>query len=112
MNVENVAKVCHEVNKSFCEYIGDNSQLSWENAPEWQRSSAIQGVNHVVNNPKASEDDSHKSWLKEKVDNGWVYGTVKDTIKKTHPCIVNYEDLPKDQQFKDKLFITIVKSFM
>jgi len=28
----NIAKVCHEANRAYCESIGDNSQLSWEDA--------------------------------------------------------------------------------
>jgi len=51
-------------------------------------------------------------WLKERVNDGWVYGDIKNPIAKTHPCIVNYEDLPEEQKVKDKLFISIVKSIL
>jgi hypothetical protein len=46
--------------------------------------------------------------LKEKVDNGWVFGEVKDAEAKTHPCIVPFEQLPVEQQAKDYLFKGIV----
>ena len=29
-------------------------------------------------------------------------------LKKTHPCIVEYSELPWDQQFKDAIFLCIV----
>ncbi len=43
MDMNQIARVCHEVNKAYCEALGDNSQPTWEDAPEWQRSSARMG---------------------------------------------------------------------
>ena len=39
MDIEKIAKTCHEVNKVFCEALGDDSQVSWEEAPEWLKNS-------------------------------------------------------------------------
>ena len=44
MKAEDIAKVAHEVNRAYCEALGDTSQLSWEDAPEWQKASARAGV--------------------------------------------------------------------
>lgn len=104
-----IAKTCHEVNRAYCLSIGDTSQPKWEDAPQWQRDSAIKGVEFHLNN-ETTPEQSHESWLKEKIDNGWVYGERKDAEKKTHPCIVPYEDLPKEQQVKDYLFKAVVDS--
>jgi hypothetical protein len=95
MTVTDVAKLCHEANRALCETQGDNSQPKWEDAPEWQTQSAINGVKFHLDNPNAGTDDSHNSWLKEKKETGWKYGPVKDADKKEHPCFVPYEDLPK-----------------
>jgi hypothetical protein len=106
----NLARVCHEVNRVWCEYNGDTSQPAWEDAPKWQQDSAIAGVRFVVGNPEAGDSASHESWMREKVTEGWVYGEVKDPEAKTHPCMVPFEELPPEQQFKDRLFRTIVLS--
>jgi hypothetical protein len=107
---EQIAKVCHEVNRAFCKSIGDDSQPTWQEAPDWQKQSAISGVDfHMERERNAS--DSHVNWMKEKIGDGWVYGEVKDSEKKTHPCIVPYENLPKEQQTKDYLFKAVVDSF-
>jgi len=37
--IEDIARMCHQINKSYCEAIGDYSQVDWENAPEWQKQS-------------------------------------------------------------------------
>lgn len=110
MTIEQIAQVAHEINKSYCESIGDNSQPSWDDAPEWQKSSAINGVKFHLDNPDAPPSASHDSWLKQKEEEGWKYGAVKDADKKEHPCYVPYDELPTEQKSKDFLFKQIVHS--
>ena len=64
---------------------------------------------HLEN--EVTPEQSHVSWMREKTDNGWVYGEVKDPENKTHPCIVDYDKLPQEQRVKDHLFKAIVDSF-
>lgn len=110
MDEESVARICHEANRAFCRFLGDDSQPAWDDAPDWQRSSAINGVRFHLNNPDAGDSASHDNWMAEKVAAGWVYGETKDpdATPPTHHCIVPFERLPRDQQFKDSLFRTIV----
>jgi hypothetical protein len=103
-----VAKVCHEANRAFCETLGDHSQQPWDAAEQWQRDSMIAGVRFAVEHPAAAPDDLHQAWMKKKLADGWVYGKVKDPEQKTHPCLVPYDQLPKEQQLKDSLFRAIV----
>lgn len=110
MTIENIAQVCHEVNKSFCIAMDDFSQLSWEDAPDWQKDSAINGVKFHLDNPLAGPEASHDSWMTEKLENGWKLGHVKDANEKTHPCILPFSQLPKEQQAKDYLFRQVVHS--
>lgn len=107
-----LARVCHEVNRAYCQALGDNSQLAWEEAPEWQRESALAGVNFTIDNPEAPATANHDSWLEHKLADGWQYGAVKDAEKKTHPCIVPYEELPVEQRAKDHIFRAIVRSLV
>ena len=110
MTVEQIAQVAHEINQAYCLALGDYSQVGWNDAPEWQKTSAVNGVSFHLENPNAGADSSHNSWMKEKVDAGWVYGEVKDPEAKTHPCIVPFDQLPKEQQAKDYLFKQVVHS--
>ena len=111
MNVEQIAKTCHEVNKAFCESAGDFSQPKWSDAPEWQKQSAVNGVNFHLANPDSKPSDSHNNWMAEKLKDGWRFGEVKNPETKEHPCMVAYDKLPKEQQIKDALFIAVVRSF-
>lgn len=110
MNVEQIAKVCHEANRAYCETLGDTSQPRWEDAPEWQRRSAVNGVLHAIQNPDAPPSASHDSWLKEKRIGGWKYGPVKDPERKEHPCFVPYDQLPPEQRRKDAIFLAVARA--
>lgn len=103
-----IAQVCHEANKAWCEVNGDSSQKSWLLGEQWQRESAIKGVEFRLNNPDAPESAQHDAWMADKKKDGWIYGKVKDFEQKTHPCIVPFEELPEFQRKKDALFCAIV----
>lgn len=104
---EACARAAHEANRAYCIAIGDNSQPSWESAPDWQRDSALAGVEGVLqrgNGPR----ESHQSWLEEKKRTGWKYGPTKNPETKEHPCFVAYDDLPAAQKAKDHIFVATV----
>jgi len=107
VKLDKIAKVCHEVNREYCRSLGDTSQPTWEDAPSWQRASARMGVDlHLMGDfrPEAS----HVSWMKQKQEEGWVWGAVKDPEAKQHPCMVPFGMLPKEQQAKDFIFRAVV----
>jgi hypothetical protein len=112
VNYEEIARVCHEVNRAYCKALGDNSQPEWNLAPQWMRESALRGVQLHVENPDASAEASHISWMNQKLEEGWKYGPVKDMIKKEHPCMVPFHELNTDQQAKDHIFRQIVHSVL
>lgn len=103
-----IASIAHAVNAAYCASLGDMSQPGWDDAPDWQKASAIDGVQFHLANPDAGDSASHENWMKAKEADGWVYGETKDPEKKTHPCMVPFDQLPPEQQFKDRLFRTIV----
>jgi hypothetical protein len=114
-NIVQIAAVCHEANRMYCFTIGDQSQPSWDDAPDWQKKSAEEGVvfhlNALNSGVKPTPSASHDSWLAEKERDGWKYGPVKDAEKKEHPCYVPYDQLPLNQRMKDYIFSSIVEAF-
>lgn len=109
MTFEEIALVCHEANRAYCLVAGDRSQPRWEDAPDWQRQSAIEGVKALVAEPSLSPADLHERWRAHKAKDGWTYGLIKDADKKTHPCMVPFYELPEMQQRKDELFQAVVR---
>lgn len=110
MNIENIARICHEANRAYCQALGDDSQPSWEEAPDWQKDSAIAGVQFHIDNPEAGPDASHANWVAQKLEDGWRRGDEKDAERKLHPCMVPFVDLPVEQRAKDYIFRAIVHS--
>ncbi len=109
MEIIDIARVCHEANRALQMIQGDPSPSpSWENAEQWQVDAAIDEVKKAQNG--ATSRQLHYKWCQLKTGSGWVYGEVKDADKKTHPCLVPYEDLPEEQRIKDDLFNAIVKA--
>lgn len=110
--IADIARVCHEANRGYCAALGDHTQLAWEDAPEWQRQSAIKGVEFIYRTPDAKASASHESWLEEKRAAGWKYGPVKDPDAKEHPCFVPYDELPVEQKAKDYIFGAIARALL
>ena len=107
--IEKIARVTHEVNRAIqISQLDPAPSLSWDDAPEWQRESARQGVFSAL--AGATPEQLHESWLRFKADDGWSYGEVKDEAAKTHPCFVPYEELPPGQRLKDYVFQAVVTS--
>lgn len=111
MKIIEVAIVCHEANAAYCRTQGDDTQKPWAEAEEWQRQSAIKGVEFAILNPNAPASAQHDAWLEDKRKYGWKYGAVKSAEAKEHPCFVAYEELPEFQKAKDHLFKGIVAAF-
>lgn len=112
MKTESIARICHEANRAYCLAIDDTSQLSWDEAPSWQRESSIKGVEFIINNPEIEPSSLHDNWLDVKRIDGWKYGAVKNSDLKEHPCFLPFDELPKEQQLKDLLFFSITKIFI
>jgi hypothetical protein len=110
VTVHDIAKVCHEVNRAYCEALGDVTQPAWEQAPDWQRASAVAGVAAHLLDSSLTPRESHELWMAEKQRTGWRYGPVKDANANTHPCMVPFDDLPPEQRVKDYLFRAVVRA--
>jgi len=99
-----IAMICHSINAAYCQSLGDDSQVAWDDTPETHKQSLIAGVEMHLANPQATPEQSHESWYQQKEAEGWTYGEFKDLEKKEHPCFLPYEELPLEQKAKDYLF--------
>lgn len=110
MTAIQIAQIVHEANRAYCQTLGDDSQVPWTDAPDWQRSSAVDGVQGILDGRITRPEQSHEGWLAEKERTGWKYGPVKNVDTKEHPCFVPYGSLPPEQQVKDAIFFGIVRA--
>ena len=46
--------------------------------------------------------NTHDIWSKRRIEEGWTYGERRDDVKKTNPCLVEYENLPESEKEYDR----------
>ena len=44
----------------------------------------------------------HEVWAETRIQQGWTYGQQRDDERKTHPCLVPYEELPESEKEYDR----------
>ncbi len=55
----------------------------------------------------------HNRWMANKMAAGWTYAPPpRDDVKKTHPCLVPWEELPDDEREKDRQAVRGIPEFL
>ena len=106
---EDIARVVHAANRELQIVQGDpRPSPPWDEITEAMARDATEGVLEVLGG--ATPEQSHQAWVERHLADGWRYGEVKDEQAKTHPLLVPWAELPRDQQLKDNLFGAIVRA--
>lgn len=101
-----IARVCHEANRGLQYEQGDPAPSEpWDATPIWVKQLTVNAV--VLYQRGYTNEEIHNEWCKRHYDNRWTYGPVKDYLKKTHPCLVGYYELPENQRHKNELMHVI-----
>ena len=46
--------------------------------------------------------NAHDVWAKQRMASGWKYGPQRDDLRKEHPCLIPYEQLPESEKEYDQ----------
>lgn len=106
--VEVISEACHAANREIQSFLGEEVSPTWGSLSEDLRESTRSGVVSALDG--LSPERLHVEWMAERSKKGWVFGHRKDSVAKTHPCMVPYHKLPPGQQLKDKVFHAIARS--
>jgi DNA-binding transcriptional MerR regulator len=108
---EDIARVIHAANRELQIVQGDpKPSPPWDEAPEYQIRESTASVVEALANPQRTPEENHQGWYERLVADGWTYGEVKDADAKTHPDLLPFDQLPRYEQLKDKLFMAIVRA--
>lgn len=107
-----VARTAYEVNRVYCQAIGDPVPLPWDELPELSQQGYLRAVRQLAENPGMTPEEQHTKWVQTREAQGWRYGPSKKEDLKLHPNLVNYADLSATQQLKDTLFRTVVLNML
>jgi RyR domain len=111
VTAEDIARVVHAANRELQIVQGDPvPSPPWDEAPEYQVRESIAGVQEVLRHPDLTAERSHELWCDRMRADAWTHGDVKDAERKTHPTLLPWAELPKEQQLKDRLCIAVVRA--
>lgn len=48
----------------------------------------------------------HDAWAEKRIQNGWIYGSVYDSVNKVHPCLVEYSKLTDEEKEIDRVTVS------
>lgn len=106
---DQIARIVHEANSALQVIQNDCSPSKpWDCEDQDIKANVILGVRNARHG--MTPEQHHESWVADKKAHGWRYGADKDSEQKTHPCLVPFNQLPRYQQDKNRLFISIVNA--
>jgi len=106
--VTKIAQVMHEGTRAWQKANGQAVVPPWGRAPKWMKESSIEAVHWRLANPGAGASAQHERWSAHKKATGWKYGKTKSGVKKTHPMLMPYGDLPEVERRKDALVNAVI----
>jgi RyR domain len=106
---EQIAAIVHEANRAL-QVIQDDIAPSqpWLCEDPDIKANVIVGVRNARHG--MTPEEHHDAWCADKRAHGWRWGYEKDLERKTHPCLVPFDQLSSHQQDKNRLFIAIVRA--
>lgn len=54
----------------------------------------------------------HARWMDAMIVEGYSFGKNKDHLRKTHPCLIPYSDLPEEEKEKDRITVRKIPSYL
>jgi hypothetical protein len=106
--VTDTARMCHEVERSYCEAIREDCK-PWSELSDTEKSHIVGKVAFRIIYPDAKASAFHESWMISLMSKGWKYGKEVSQDNKTHPNLKPFHHLPTEQQAKDHIFMAIVQ---
>lgn len=109
---EIISNTVHEALRAYGTAIGQKPLPHWNIAPKWMKAATLRSVKFVLDEPYQQPGTQHQKWVETKLADGWRFGPTKDGRKKTHPMLVPFEELPREEQCKDAILIALVRAFL
>lgn len=74
----------------------------YEYIPQPVDTSDIQLPTELVELGETIAKNVHEVWSKNRIAEGWTYGTERNDALRQHPCMIPYEKLPDSEKQYDR----------
>ena len=73
-----------------------------ENASQLEKDHEINIMNHLEYHLEILAEAEHNGWMKQRLNEGWTYGEIRNDDKKIHPDLILYNKLSNKEKEKDR----------
>lgn len=108
-----IAAAAYEVHRRYCLLLDPHStdHPLWDDLGMEFQEIAYRATDGIIRLDHDAEK-SHYEWVMSKRAKGWTHGPKKNPSTKEHPCLVQFSELPFEQQTKDKLWVSTVNAML
>ncbi|MBI3507173.1 MAG: hypothetical protein HY059_20245 [Proteobacteria bacterium] len=110
MNHNSLARICYDAIRAYGKTISE-VYLRWADAPPSVRESFSGAVAYLLEAPSADLADLHGHWLAARIQSGWQHGPQRDELRRLHPAMVPWSDVPERERLKFELMFRVVDVF-
>ena len=79
-----------------------NNQTTNNYTPSPVDTHNVQLPEELIALAEAISKNVHEVWAKNRMNEGWTYGPVRDDRKRQTPCLVPYEELSEEEKAYDR----------
>ena len=106
--IEYRSEIIHEVLSTISILFGSGGYPPWHTFPREDKD-LVRAAVRAVTEDDADARHLHELWVEGKKKQGWRYGFARNAGQKTHPMMVDYDELSSREKFKDEVFVALAK---
>lgn len=104
---EDLARVCHEAHVALRVGLNDSATDVRFDALPQERKDLVTNEVRLIRAGR-SPAEVHGTWVEWMKEHDWEWGEERDPVRKTHPDMVSYEELPPEEKAKVRQAFRIV----
>jgi hypothetical protein len=109
LTARQIAEMIHSVTSKIPRMDGSIVN-SWHELTEEEQNLAENAVKKLYSEPLQTAEEHHELWMYLKLSDGWKLGDF-DAENKTHPCLIQFNDLPPSEICKDMIWQNLIETF-
>jgi RyR domain len=76
--------------------------MATEYKPKPIRADHIELNGELLDLVELLSENAHEVWARQRIDDGWTFGTARCDETRQHPCLIPYSSLPESEKVYDR----------
>ena len=112
VQIMTAARTAYEVVRRYKEFYAEPTDGGWDELEETVRHKHIVAIQEILKRKSITPETVHQLWIESMAKLGWKYGPAKSDIDKTHPCLIDYNELDDRDKVKDVIFLAAIRGVL